>query len=63
MNTDWRKATASGDNSHCVKVRFDGRDVMLGDTKNQDLGDAEPVLRVPMTGWSRTLAAFPAMRP
>lgn len=62
MNTDWRKATASSDNSHCVKVRFDGRDVLLGDTKNHDLGAAEPVLRFPAAGWSRMLAAFPTVR-
>jgi uncharacterized protein DUF397 len=62
MNTDWRKATASSDNSHCVKVRFDGRDVVFGDTKNQGLGAAEPVLRVPAGNWSDTLAAFPTLR-
>lgn len=55
MNTTWRKASISGDNSHCVKVRFDGPDVLLGDTKNAHLGDDEPVLRLPATQWSRVL--------
>jgi hypothetical protein len=58
MNTDWRKATFSGDNAHCVKVRFDGPDVLLGDTKNTHLGTAEPVLRLPATAWGRTLSAL-----
>lgn len=58
MNTGWRKATASGDNSHCVKVRFDGQDVLLGDTKNHHLGDAEPVLRLPATGWAEMLGTL-----
>jgi Domain of unknown function (DUF397) len=55
MNTGWRKSTFSGDNSHCVKIRFDGPDVLLGDTKNAHLGDAEPVLRLPVTQWSEAL--------
>jgi hypothetical protein len=63
MNTGWRKATASGDNASCVKVRFDGPDVLLGDTKNAHLGDQEPILRLPTTRWSRALAALPALRP
>lgn len=58
MNTGWRKATASSDNSHCVKVRFAGQDVLLGDTKNFRLGDAEPVLRLPAVSWAATLTAF-----
>lgn len=61
MNTGWRKATASGDNAHCVKVRFDGQDVLLGDTKNFRLGDAEPVLRLPATSWTATLTAFSSL--
>lgn len=60
MNTGWRKATASGDNASCVKVRFDGPDVLLGDTKNAHLGDHEPILRVPASYWNRTLATFRA---
>lgn len=63
MTTTWRKATFSGDNSHCVKVRFDGPDVVLGDTKNAHLGDHEPIVRLPATRWRRTLAALPALRP
>lgn len=55
MNTGWRKATASSDNASCVKVRFDGQDVLLGDTKNVHLGDQEPILRLPVAHWSRTL--------
>ncbi|GAB3458840.1 DUF397 domain-containing protein [Actinophytocola sediminis] len=58
MNSGWRKATASGDNAYCVKVRFDGRDVLLGDTKNHDLGEAEPVLRLPASGWPTMLTAL-----
>lgn len=58
MTTAWRKATASSDNSHCVKIRFDGQDVLLGDTKNHHLGDDEPVLRLPFENWCRTLAAL-----
>lgn len=63
MTTGWRKATASGDNASCVKVRFDGPDVVLGDTKNAHHGAEEPTLRVPATRWRRTLAALPALRP
>lgn len=63
MNTGWRKATASSDNAHCVKIRFDGDDVRLGDTKNAHLGEGEPTLRLPATGWCRTLAALPSLRP
>jgi hypothetical protein len=59
MNTGWRKATASSDNSHCVKVRFDGQDMLLGDTKN--LGDVEPILRVPAAGWTEMVRAFPTL--
>jgi hypothetical protein len=62
MSPGWRKSTASGDNSHCVKVRFDGQDVLLGDTKNHHLGAAEPVLRVPVTRWTEMLTAFPTLR-
>lgn len=61
MSTGWRKATASADNSHCVKVRFDERDVVLGDTKNQGLSGGEPVLRVPASTWTAALAAFPTL--
>lgn len=57
MNTSWRKATASGDNSHCVKIRFDGQDVLLGDTKSHD----EPVLRVPAARWTEMVRAFPTL--
>lgn len=62
MTTGWRKASASADNSYCVKVRFDGPDVLLGDTKNQHLGDAEPVLRIPSENWSQALATMSAYR-
>jgi len=61
MNTSWRKATASSDNAYCVKVRFDGPDVLLGDTKNAGLGDREPILRLPATRWAAALAAFPTL--
>lgn len=61
MNTGWRKATASGDNSHCVKIRFDGPAVLVGDTKNADLGDAEPVLRLPAANWYDMVTAFPTL--
>ena len=55
MTTDWRKSTFSGDNAHCIKIRFDGPHVLLGDTKNAHLGDNEPVLRLPTTHWQTTL--------
>ncbi len=58
MTTTWRKATASSDNAYCVKIRFDGPDVLLGDTKNAHLGAAEPTLRLPATTWRRTLSAL-----
>jgi hypothetical protein len=58
MNTGWRKATASSDNPYCVKVRFDGPDVLVGDTKNAGLGDHEPILRLPATRWAAALAAL-----
>jgi hypothetical protein len=63
MNTGWRKATASATNSSCVKVRFDGLDVLLGDTKNANLGDHEPILRLPATRWAAALAALPTLTP
>ena len=58
MTTTWRKSTFSGDNSHCVKIRFDGPDVLLGDTKNTHLGDHEPTLRIPATAWGQALSAL-----
>ena len=61
MTTTWRKATASSDNPYCVKVRFDGADVLLGDTKNADLGAREPILRLPATRWVAALTAFPTL--
>jgi hypothetical protein len=61
MNNGWFKATASSDNSHCVKVRSDGSDVLLGDTKNDHLGDREPVIRIPGAQWRGVLAALAAM--
>jgi hypothetical protein len=63
MNTGWRKATASSDNSHCVKVRFDGPDVLLGDTKHTHLGADEPIIRLSATRWTEILTAFPTLRP
>lgn len=55
MTTGWRKSTFSGDNAHCVKIRFDSPHILLGDTKNAHLGDHEPTLRVPTTHWPTTL--------
>jgi hypothetical protein len=55
MTTTWRKSTFSGDNASCVKIRFDGPHVLLGDTKNAHLGEAEPVLRVPAAAWNHTV--------
>lgn len=43
-----------------IKVRFDGRDVLLGDTKNDQLGDAEPVIQVPFLTWREILAIVSA---
>ena len=55
MTTGWRKSTFSSDNAYCVKVRFDGPDVLLGDTKNAHLGDHEPTLRISAADWRRAL--------
>ncbi|WP_460403413.1 hypothetical protein [Actinophytocola sediminis] len=40
-----------------------GQDVLLGDTKSQDLGEAEPVLRLPASGWPTMLTAVSMLRP
>jgi hypothetical protein len=61
MNAGWHKATFSGDNAYCVKVRFDGPDVLVGDTKNAGLGDREPILRLPATRWAGALATLPTL--
>ena len=58
MTTTWRKSTFSADNAHCVKIRFDGPHVLVGDTKNTHLGDQEPTLRVPVTAWGQALFAL-----
>jgi hypothetical protein len=55
MTTSWRKSTLSGDNASCVKIRFDGPDLLLGDTKTTHLGDSEPILQMPAADWSETL--------
>lgn len=57
MNRNWFKASASSDNAHCVKVCFDGGTVLVGDTKNDHLGDREPVIRIPGAQWGGVLAA------
>lgn len=55
MTTGWRKSTFSSDNAYCVKIRFDGPHILLGDTKNAHLGTEEPILRIPAPHWPTTL--------
>jgi hypothetical protein len=58
MTTGWFKSTASSDNSHCVKVKFDGAFALLGDTKHHHLGDSEPVLQVPAPHFAAFISAL-----
>jgi hypothetical protein len=58
MTTGWRKSTYSGDNASCIKIRFDGPDVLLGDTKATHLAPDEPILRLPAAHWPQALTAL-----
>jgi hypothetical protein len=55
MTTTWRKSTFSADNASCIKIRFDGPNVLLADTKTPHLADPESFLRMPAAAWSETL--------
>jgi phosphoglycolate phosphatase-like HAD superfamily hydrolase len=57
MKTGWFKSSASSDNAHCVKIRFDDDTVMVGDTKNDHLGAAQPVLQFSTAQWGHVLSA------
>lgn len=51
---NWRKASYSnGGASNCVEVANSVRDVMIRDTKQNHLGTARTILRVPAGTWLR----------